>query len=239
MNFLWKFTASLNIYFLSDDGGPTVSSGSISYALTLCSQQCSGGPQTLAYYGLRKQGINSYKCSCLTRDVSKIISSYDSTQSGNGDALTFRYCPTNYLSTDIATLSSNTDLMNYLKVNKSELRTVFTNTSADLSSNMVNICNASRVVDLVTVYMAAFLDPQVNVKSIVNNFIYDPTTPYIYPYYYTYKSFTIYPPTNLAGFPGLEQAFWTLARQYTTSNENYVPYNKDGYWCSDKEKVLP
>ena len=238
MNFLWKFTASLNIYFLSDDGGPTVSSGSISYALTLCSQQCSGSPQTLAYHGLRKQGINSYKCSCLTRDVSKIISSYDSTQSGNGDALTFRYCPSNYLSTDVATLSSNAPFMNYLKVSKAELKTLFTNVSADLTNNMVNICNTTRVVNLVTIYMAALLGSPVDINNIINNFVYDSTISYKYPYYNSVP-FAIYPPSSLPGYPGLEQAYWTIARQYTISNEWYLRGNKDYYWCSDQEKKLP
>jgi hypothetical protein len=214
-----------------------VYSGSIDYALGLCKQKCTT-PDTLAYYGLRKDGVNTYRCACLTRDVSKIVAGYDSTQPGNRDALTFRYCPSNYLSSNIQTLTSNTALMNYLTVSKAELKTIYTNAGADLSQNMVNICNATRVVNVVTIYMAAILGSPVSISNIISNFIYDYTTTYKYPFY-NYVPFTIYPPQNLAGFPGLEQAYWTIVRQYTSSNENNLRNNKDNYWCSDQEITVP
>jgi hypothetical protein len=209
-----------------------VGSSTVDYALSQCKQNCASS--TLAYYGLRKDGVNSYKCACLTRDMDKIVGAYDTNQYGSRDALTFRYCPSNYLSSSIQALTANTAVMNFLKVSKAELRTILTNSSQDLSENMVNICNATRAVNIVTIYMAAFLASYVNMDKMINNFTYDFTTKYNYPFHYDQK-FSIFPPDNLAGFPGLEQAYWTIAMQYTRTNEWYLRGNKDIYWCSDQE----
>jgi hypothetical protein len=165
--------------------------------------------------------------------VSKIVAGFDSSLGGNGDPRTTRYCPTNYLSPNIAALSANTVLMSFLKANRSELRTITTNSNADISQNMVNICNSTRVVNIITLYMAAFLGSPLDINKIVNTFVYDYTALYRYPFY-NYQPFTIYPPQNLAGFPGLEQAYWTIVMQYTTANEYYLRYYKDNYWCSDQ-----
>ena len=102
---------------------------------------------------------------------------------------------------------------------------------------MVNICNATRVVDIVTVYMAALLGSPVKVDNIVNNFVYNATTTYKYPFQIN-SPFSIFPPQKLPGFLGLEQAYWTIVVQYTTSNENNLRKDKDNYWCSDQERKL-
>ena len=169
--------------------------------------------------------------------MSKIVGNYDGSIPGTGDSCSNRYCPINYFSSNIATLSAIPAFTNYLTVSKAELRTVFTNTSADLSSNNVNICNATRVVDIVTIYMAALLGSPVKVDNIVNNFVYDATTTYKYPFQ-SNSPFSIFPPQKLPVFLGLEQAYWTIVVQYTTSNENNLRNDKDNYWCSDQERKL-
>ena len=36
---------------------------------------------------------------------------------------------------------------------------------------------------------------------------------------------------NLANFPGLEQAYWTIVWQYTSSTENNLRKDKSEMWC--------
>ena len=147
--------------------------------------------------------------------MSKIVGNYDSSIPGTGDSRSNRYCPINYFSSNIATLSAIPAFTNYLTVSKAELRTVFTNTSADLSSNMVNICNATRVVDIVTVYMAALLGSPVKVDNIVNNFVYDATTTYKYPFQAIW-SISVMPPGLWILSPSTWLLFWDLLSKWTT-----------------------
>lgn len=207
----------------------------VSSAESLCYQQCgySGSP-TNVYYGIRKVGTNTYNCACLTRDVTRIAGGPDTTQSA-GDPVSTWNCYNGYLNTPIDALNSNSDLMNYLKVNQTELTTVFSNPNTSTATGIPNICNTARTVNLVTVYLAAMFGVA-SVRNIVNNFVYDPTIQYKYPYQ-TNVYFVVFPPVNVAGYPGIEQAYWTLVMQYTASNEYYLRRNP-AYWCADQVTIL-
>ena len=182
---------------------------------------------------MRKVSTDTYNCACLTNDVGKIVAGMDTTSPGYGDPLRTVYCYNGYLTTPVNTLNNNNALMTFLKISKAELTTKFTNPNDSLSESLVNLCNTNRAVNIVTLYMAAFLN--LNIGTIVSSFVYDPTVPLTYPYPRN-PSFTANIPKNVAGYPGIEQAYWTIVKQYTASTESNLR-NKDPYWCSDKERL--
>ena len=224
----------MSLRIFTADSSVTVAAYSTDQARSNCYYACGGNANTLPFYGVRKILTNFYKCARLSRDLSKIVAGYDtSTFSWAGDARTTMICTSNYLSTSLSALSANTDLMNYLKVSKAELTTVLTDKTADLTDNLVNICNTTRTVDIVTVYLAALLGSPLTVGKIVTGFVYDFGTTYKYPYYYG-GVFPIYPPKSVPGYPGIEMAYWTIVSQYTVYTEIYLRQNRDPNWCTDQ-----
>jgi len=193
------------------------------------------GSAKYVYYGVRKVGINTYNCACLGRDVSQIVGGMDMSWHDTRDPVTTRDCFQGYLNPAITTLNNNIALMTFLKTSKAELTTKFTNPNDSLTESLVNLCNTNRTVNVVTLYMAAFLN--LNIGTIVNSFVYDPTYQYSYPYRYPNNpGFTANIPKNVAGYPGTEQAYWTIVMQYTALTETNLR-GFDNYWCSDQETV--
>ena len=168
--------------------------------------------------------VNSYNCVCLTRDISQIAGGLDTTIPGTGSPLTTHDCN---FDTQLAALNNNAVLMGFLKNSYSELKTPFNNPNG----TYVNICNNNRTVNIITLYLAAFLGSHVNIATIVNSFVYEP--PYTYPRY-IYSPVAPTPPVNVANYPNIEQAYWTIAAQYTVYNEYYLRAGKDGNWCPDQ-----
>jgi hypothetical protein len=171
-------------------------------------------------------GINNYNCVCLNRDISQIAGGLDITIPEAGNPLTTHDCS---FDTQLGTLNNNAVLMDFLKNSYSELKTPFNNSNGEF----VNICNNNRTVNVITLYLAAFLGREINMAAIVDSFVYNP--PYLYPKY-IYNPVTPTPPVNVANYPNIEQAYWTIATQYTVYNEYILRSGKDSNWCSDQAK---
>jgi hypothetical protein len=169
-------------------------------------------------------GINNYNCVCLNRDISQIAGGLDITIPESGNPLTTHDCS---FDAQLETLNNNAVLMDFLKNSYSELKTPFNNSNGAF----VNICNNNRTVNIITLYLAAFLGGEVNIGAIVNSFVYNP--PYLYPKY-IYNPVAPTPPVNVANYPNIEQAYWTIATQYTVYNEYTLRSGKDSNWCSDQ-----
>jgi hypothetical protein len=195
-------------------------------ALNWCRSTCYWrSPSTSALYGLRKMGTNSYNCVCLTRDISQIAGGLDITLPEAGNPLTTYDCN---VDAQLATLNNNAVLMDFLKNSYSELKGPVNNSNG----SFVNICNNNRTVNIITLYLAAFLGSPVDIAAIVNSFVYNP--PYEYPRY-IYNPVAPTPPLNVANYPNIEQAYWTIVAQYTVYNEYYLRSSKDNNWCPDQE----
>ncbi len=198
---------------------------SYEHALNWCRSTCYWrSPSTSALYGVRKMGTNSYNCVCLTRDIIQLAGGLDITFPEAGHPLTTYDCK---LDMQLETLNNNAILMDFLKNSNSELKTPFNNSDG----TFVNICNNNRTVNIITLYLAAFLGSPVNIATIVNSFVYNP--PYLYPRYIYYPVAPT-PPVNVVNFPNIEQAYWTIVAQYTVYNENTLRGDKDSNWCADQ-----
>ena len=98
--------------------------------------------------------------------------------------------------------------------------------SADVGADF-NLCNPDRTINIITTYMLHHLS--IPIEEVLANYIFDPAKTFEYPHNYD----NVRNPDNLADFPNLEQAFWTIIEQYNNntisqmSNRN----NRKIPWC--------
>ena len=93
-----------------------------------------------------------------------------------------------------------------------------------------NICNPDRVIDMVTLYLAQALG--LDTANIKDNFVYEKTKTYVFPdSLYSGPAETFPPNSSLTDFPNLEQTYWTIISQYTTSSEPGLRSGKSDEWC--------
>ena len=164
-----------------------------------CTYQCNGADQNgRVYFAARRLKSNYYKCKCLSRDLSVILGNVENQTS---NPLFSTICDTG---PQVALADANTALLEYLTTSTDELKTP----AVPSNTTIINICNANRTINVITVYMAYFLG--LNINTIVNSYVYYPTVTYTYPNKY-FQNTQI--PNKLTNFPNLEQAFWTIVNQ--------------------------
>jgi len=164
-----------------------------------CTYQCNGADQNgRVYFAARRLKSNYYKCKCLSRDLSVILGNVEKQTS---NPLFSTICDTG---PQVALADANTALLEYLTTSTNELKTP----AVPSNTTIINICNANRTINVITVYMAYFLG--LNINTIVNSYVYYPTVTYTYPNKY-FQNTQI--PNKLTNFPNLEQAFWTIVNQ--------------------------
>ena len=128
-----------------------------------------------------------------------------------------------------AHFQSDTSLMNFLTESKLSLwRKV--NGQANDTLQRPNLCNPDRLVDTTTLYLARALG--LSVSNIITNFVFDEGKTYTFPNHSTLGPTQIYPPSSLIGFLNLEQTYWTIISQYTTSTEPAMrTRQREEKWC--------
>ena len=92
-----------------------------------------------------------------------------------------------------------------------------------------NLCNPNRVVNLATLYSANAFG--INVGNLIKNFNYDLAATYVFPNNSKTGPKVIYPPVDLAAFPNLEQAYWTILSQFTIHTEPNIRKGKSNMYC--------
>ena len=103
-----------------------------------------------------------------------------------------------------------------------------TTTAIDNSTD-VNLCNADRVVNIATLYMASAL--KLNLEDVMTGFDFDASATYVFPENTKHGPKEIFPPSGLADFPNLEQAYWTIISRYTKTTEPGLRKGKNDMWC--------
>ena len=102
------------------------------------------------------------------------------------------------------------------------------NVQTALNSEVPNICNPDRVVNLVTLYMIHHLG--LSVPTFMSVYFYNPKTDHSYS-----KITNVYTnnhePVALADYPNLEQAFWSVANQYNNKTEKNMRNGRNREWC--------
>ena len=99
-------------------------------------------------------------------------------------------------------VDANTNLLTFLTVSTTEL----SSTNIPTNSTLVNLCNADRVVNIITLYMAYFLG--IDTNNLINNYVYDSRLTFKYP-----LGINTQIPRSLKNYPSIEQAFWTIVNQ--------------------------
>ena len=92
-----------------------------------------------------------------------------------------------------------------------------------------NICNANRVVNIATLYLAQSLG--LSTQTLIETYTYITSATHVFPLAEKGGPTATYIPDNLPDFPDLEQAFWTILNQYTPSTEINIRKDKSNLWC--------
>ena len=95
-----------------------------------------------------------------------------------------------------------------------------------------NLCNPRRVVNLATLYLSSALELQLS--SWVPTWHYDASQSYVYPGDSETGPSTIYPPSDVDNFPGLEQVYWTILSQYSPATEPGLRSGRSNLFCRVK-----
>ena len=166
----------------------------------LCSQQYVDPDENKqVYFAVQKTKSSFYKCKCLPRDLSLIMGSIDSSRSKS--PLTSTVCSDELMAPKLDLVNQQTSLLKFLKESNKELQ----NTLTDDNSTLINICNPTRAINIVTLYLSHFLG--LNVDNIITNYVYNPRQTFVYPGNVSNS------PTPVAAVPNLQQAFWTIVSQ--------------------------
>ena len=91
-----------------------------------------------------------------------------------------------------------------------------------------NICNADRVVNIATLYLAQVLG--VSLTDIIEDYTYVATATHVFPNDLL-NPITVYIPDNEPGFPDLEQIYWSIIDQFTRASEPNIRKDKSPLWC--------
>ena len=166
--------------------------------------------------------MSKFKCKCLDGSYKSIIASPKT--SSQDDARISINC-TPVVDEYMKGLESASNLIDFLAVNKVELKNVI---SMD-EGEEPNICNPLRIVNIATLYLAHHLG--LSVDSVRNNYAWDSSKAHVFPNHTTQGPEQIFIPADLADFPNLEQAYWTILSQYTSYSEPYLRRGKDRMWC--------
>ena len=91
-----------------------------------------------------------------------------------------------------------------------------------------NICNADRVVNIATLYLAQVLG--ISLTTIIEDYTYVATATHVFPNSLT-EPITVYIPDNEPEFPDLEQIYWSILDQFTMASEPSIRKDKSPLWC--------
>ena len=91
-----------------------------------------------------------------------------------------------------------------------------------------NICNADRVVNIATLYLAQVLG--ISLTTIIEDYTYVAAAIHVFPNDLK-KPIPVYIPDNEPGFPDLEQIYWTIMDQFTRASEPSIRKDKSPLWC--------
>ena len=165
-------------------------------ATKTCRNSCSGKE----FYAIRRKSNDKFVCKCLDKSSTAITA-----QSKDTTTIESIKCPeeTNVYK-DLFT--ADLELKSFLT---NDTRSLWTTSGQDADMQQRNnLCNPDRTINIITLYLASLLG--LSVANIMDTFVYNPAMNYTFP------SFgDSYPPVNEPDFPNLEQAFWTIAEQYT------------------------
>ena len=137
------------------------------------------------------------------------------------DPLTHIRCTQSLQDSNIANVNKNPAFVKFLTQDKFELN----NTATTDSSDLINLCNPNRLINIITLYMIHFLG--LDTAAFINNYVYNHNADFKYPA--TWKN--IWAPKNITTYPNLEQSFWSVVQQYTTVTEVQLRQGKDVTWC--------
>ena len=215
----------MKVVFPEDGSETTVSRIKEGDARSVCLSRCNNDAAN-AFYAVRLNSQGQFKCKCLGHSLSPLIAGYEGYRSPVQDVP----CP-EYTDPLKTALHADTDLRAFL--NESTLSLWTKLSGQDNSTDQrVNICNQDRDTDIVTLYLASAF--RLSVSNIVNNFVFDEVKNYIptFPNHTTNGPDAIYPPDQLAAFPNLEQSYWTIMSQLTTSTEPLLrTAERSPKWC--------
>ena len=91
-----------------------------------------------------------------------------------------------------------------------------------------NICNADRVVNIATVYLAQALG--VSLSTIIESYTFVATASHVFPNSLT-NPIPVYIPDSEPDFPDLEQIYWSILDQFTSASEPGIREDKSPLWC--------
>ena len=192
-------------------------------ARAVCLDRCDNDKAN-SFYAVRLNSQGQFKCKCLGHSLSPLVAGYEGYRSPVQDVP----CP-DYTDPIKANLHTKTDLRAFLNESTVGLWTKLAGQD-NSTDQRVNICNQDRDTDIVTLYLAAALS--LSISNIVTNFVFDEVRNYTFPNHTTNGPDTIYPPDQLAAFPNLEQSYWTIMAQLTTSTEPALRNTKRSpKWC--------
>lgn len=159
------------------------------------------------YFAFHKIANNVYGCHCLSKNMENILGSVNN---GNTpDPSTHVRCTEDLKQKNVLNVNANLALVQFLTNETMEL----SNTASMDTSELINLCNPKRVVNIITLYMIHFLG--LNTTAFINGYVYNTREPFIYPAKYKNTQ----APVNLTNYPNLEQAFWSVVQQYTLATE--------------------
>ena len=185
-------------------------------------RSCSGRCSTKdVFYGIRRNLDNQFKCKCFERGMADLVAEVN----GGHEPVWHVYCAL-IIPPYKQSFRDDSALMNFLEVSTLGLKTSLG--QDDDTQQRPNVCNPDRVVNIATLYLAKLLG--LSLEPIITTFTYVTTKTYVFPNN-VLNPITIYPPQNLANFPNLEQAYWTILSYFTPLTEPQIRHNKSPLWC--------
>ena len=218
-NFLNK---NIGHFWVKEDGSETtITSSSTSDVPDLCESSCSSA--SIVYTGTRRLSDTEFQCLCFDQRSEAMIA-----KSKYYNAL-YHYDCSKITPADEAKFSGEPLLLEFLT---SRLDLLTTQARDNDTDQRPNLCNPRRVVNLATLYLSSALELQLS--SWVPTWHYDASQSYVYPGDSETGPSTIYPPSDVDNFPGLEQVYWTILSQYSPATEPGLRSGRSNLFCRVK-----
>ena len=222
-NFLNK---NIGQFWVKEDGSETTITTSVTSDVPdLCESSCSS--PSVVYTGARRLSDTEFKCLCFDQRFDAMVA-----KSKYYNAL-YHYDCSKITPSDEAKFSAEPLLAEFLT---SRLDLLTTRARDNDTQQRANLCNPGRVVNLATLYLSVSLE--LPLSSWVPSWHYDPSQSYLFPGHPQTGPGSIFPPSQLAGFPGLEQVYWTILAQYSPDTEPGLRTGRSNMFCRVKGRAV-